>query len=494
MLNYMLQRRALQKPSFYYLVALSSFLLILFSFGIHIERVEAQDTNKIIVNTTNTSVINDHLCSLPEAIMSANTDTAVNGCLAGSGSDTIVLASNSIYLLTQVNKGIDGLPTITSMIKIEGNGSTIARDSSAPDFRILDIGESGDLTLTFVIITGGKAYNAGGIKNRGILKIDNSTITNNQSEHQGGGIENVRGLARINNSFVSNNSSSYGAGIYTWEGSTTLTNTQVLGNLATIRGGGVDNNIGTLLLINSVIGDSEGSTSDCNNNFDGTVILEGSSVIKDGSCNVNNDADNDGVDNDTDNCPTDSNSDQADSDSDHIGDVCDETPYPNNDSDSDGVDNDTDNCPTDSNSDQADNDYDGIGDACDSESSDKVTICHMRHNKNPKVMEVKLSKLDKHLGHGDTIGDVCDIIPISDDDGDGVDNDTDNCPSDANSNQKDSDNDGIGDKCDSTNSDRVTICHIKKGKNKKPKEMEIKLSKLDKHLGHGDTLGECPNS
>lgn len=38
--------------------------------------------------------------------------------------------------------------------------------------------------------------------------------------------------------------------------------------------------------------------------------------------------------------------------------------------------------------------------------------------------------------------------PILDDDGDGVENDEDNCPSDANANQRDSDGDGDGDACD----------------------------------------------
>jgi hypothetical protein len=51
---------------------------------------------------------------------------------------------------------------------------------------------------------------------------------------------------------------------------------------------------------------------------------------------------------------------------------------------------------------------------------------------------------------GDGIGDACDSTPNGDNDGDGVGNGTDNCPNVANPGQQDSDGDGIGDACDST--------------------------------------------
>ncbi|MEM9547930.1 MAG: thrombospondin type 3 repeat-containing protein [Bacteroidota bacterium] len=62
-----------------------------------------------------------------------------------------------------------------------------------------------------------------------------------------------------------------------------------------------------------------------------------------------------------------------------------------------------------------------------------------------------VSNPDQADADGDGIGDACDSTNDNDTDGDGINNDDDNCPNVSNPDQADSDGDGIGDACDSTN-------------------------------------------
>jgi hypothetical protein len=100
------------------------------------------------------------VCTLVDAITAANTNALVGGCdaSASTGADTLVLAPNSVYTLTAANDitfGPTGLPVVSSEITIEGNGSTIQRDSGAPNFRILAVNATGNLTLQETTLSGG---------------------------------------------------------------------------------------------------------------------------------------------------------------------------------------------------------------------------------------------------------------------------------------------------------------------------------------------------
>lgn len=97
-------------------------------------------------------------CSLGNAILSANTDSAIGGCTAGAGADTIVLDAD-VYLTTpmtpSVEGGPSGLPAITSKISISAGASArIERGipsscevSQASAMRLLEVSAGGDLDL-----------------------------------------------------------------------------------------------------------------------------------------------------------------------------------------------------------------------------------------------------------------------------------------------------------------------------------------------------------
>lgn len=186
------------------------------------------------VTTTDPNIAADGQCSLIEAIDNANADAQIHAdCPAGSGADVISLPANSAITLTSVNNSIvNGLPRITSAITIEGNGATIRRDGSAPNFRIFEVTGHGNLTLNNTTVSGGNSssFIGGGIFNEGTLTLNNSTVSGNNSRH-GGGIANW-GSATLNNSTVSGNGYGFGAGIHN-RVMMTLNNSTVSGNSGT---------------------------------------------------------------------------------------------------------------------------------------------------------------------------------------------------------------------------------------------------------------------
>lgn len=230
-------------------------------------------------------------CTLRDAITAANTDTATGDCPAGSGADTIVLAKKAIYTLTEVDNstyGPNGLPAINSEITLEGHGSIIERSGTngTPEFRIIHVAMGGNLTLNEVNIFNGRTSNepGGGIYNKGVLMMNDTTVNGNEARggggifndasgsmvidnsiisynielftppvgFAGGGIRND-GTATITDSVIRNNNAQSGGGIYNiWDGILTLINSTVSNNSAASRAGGIGN-VGVMTLINTTI-------------------------------------------------------------------------------------------------------------------------------------------------------------------------------------------------------------------------------------------------
>jgi Ca2+-binding RTX toxin-like protein len=174
-------------------------------------------------------------CTLANAIRSANTNTSIGGCTAGSEApDAIFLPTNSTQTLSLVNNttfGPTGLPVITSAITIFGNNSRIVRNSAAgtPEFRILAV-QGGPLTLRNTILSGGKTPNA-------------DAPTYAESEH-GGGIFSVDSDVTLINCTITGNSATLGGGLHHTDtnpqdssyGVLEITNSTISGNAA--RDGG----------------------------------------------------------------------------------------------------------------------------------------------------------------------------------------------------------------------------------------------------------------
>ena len=221
----------------------------------------------ITVTTNNPNIALDGQCSLIEAIVNANNDAATHAdCAAGSGADTIVLPANANVTLSAVSGRTSGpfgdpigLPEISSRITIEGNGSTIARQTGSPDFGLIAVkglfpgGTEGDLTLNGVTLSGGSWF--GGVLNRGTLTIKNSTISGNT----GVGVFNNPGILTLVNSTIAGNTR---GGLSNYYGDITVHNSTISGNtrFGISNFGFGDNFYGSFVtLTNSVVSGNQGT-------------------------------------------------------------------------------------------------------------------------------------------------------------------------------------------------------------------------------------------
>lgn len=173
-------------------------------------------TATITVDSVLDIVAADGVCSLREAVLAANTDQAVGGCVAGSGADIIefspILALPATFTLTIAGAAEDG--NLTGDLDLMGNltinspgADRIILDGNDTD-RVLDIRPGAHVTLTGLTVRNGNsgAATGGGIKVAGSLTLNNSTLTGNRN----GGITNDGGGLVLNNVNVTDNTGGYG--------------------------------------------------------------------------------------------------------------------------------------------------------------------------------------------------------------------------------------------------------------------------------------------
>ena len=193
----------------------------------------------IRITTTSGAASLDDECTLRAAITAANTDTAVGGCSAGDGADTVVLSEGDPYTLTEVDnetEGANGLPAITSEITLEGNGAIIERQrqEGVPTFRLVYVAEEGNLSVDSVTLQGGtfdpteqgSDFRGGGVLNTGILSVSASTLQENGTDTGVGALYN-QGTATLEDSLITKNAG-FPAGIYNdADGTITIDNTRI---------------------------------------------------------------------------------------------------------------------------------------------------------------------------------------------------------------------------------------------------------------------------
>ena len=181
-----------------------------------------------------------------------------------AGGGTVNLAPGCTYTLTAVNNtstnpnpmiaGIlasNGLPVITTTVTINGRNTTIARGSSAPQFRLFEVdGPSGDLTLQGLTLAGGFSPAGGALlNNEGTATLNGSRITGNTAVMGGGGLASgivasplgPIGVLTLNATRVDHNTAlgGGGGGVLNHGGTLTLKLSRVDDNSTGGGGGGI---------------------------------------------------------------------------------------------------------------------------------------------------------------------------------------------------------------------------------------------------------------
>ncbi len=210
-------------------------------------------------------------CSLREAILAANTDTAFGGCPAGGGADTIRLATG-IYALSiprgaTANDRLDGDLYVASPLTITHTGVTPAVLDGGGVDRVIHVYGAGNLTASGVTIRNGRtSMSGGGIRNEGNLDLSNATVSGNET------------------------TASYGGGIANSGPATmSLTDVTLSGNRAEGDGGGIDQGLGGLANLNHVT--IAGNTADTDGDAGGgggVLVAPGTSSNPVGTFNLRN--------------------------------------------------------------------------------------------------------------------------------------------------------------------------------------------------------------
>lgn len=266
----------------------------------------------IIVNTTADELNSDGDCSLREAIQSANTSSAVDGCVISGSGDLVVSVPAGNYFITLGSAGEDAnaggdFDLLASMtIQGAGAGSTVL-DANLFD-RLFDIDPAHSVSISVTIanmtLQNGRpplGSSGGGVRNfddsltvqdsvvaDGRLTGNSTLLAHGGGIFSGGGFSTGLGIVHVLDSTIEDNSSTFGSGggIYNDGGLVNVSGSTIIGNSAQIisgtsSGGGISNIGGTVNILNSAILDnvSDGQAGGIMNFFSVAVMNVANSTI-----------------------------------------------------------------------------------------------------------------------------------------------------------------------------------------------------------------------
>ena len=204
----------------------------------------------IDVNSTLDVLADDGLCTLREAVIASNTDTPSGAqpgeCIAGSGSDVIVLQA-ATYTLTISGTGEDlgftGDLDILDSVDILGADQTVTVVDGNDLDRVFEIDSFADISVSIADLTirdGATAADGGGVYSDEVLDLARISLISNSSGNEGGAIYSQGDLSITDCLIVDNTAGDSGGGFVS-EGLSSLVRSMVSSNTSGSRGGGFFN-------------------------------------------------------------------------------------------------------------------------------------------------------------------------------------------------------------------------------------------------------------
>jgi CSLREA domain-containing protein len=262
----------------------------------------AVPSTTITVNTKEDKSNTNGDCSLREAIKAANTNSAVDGCRAGSATKRDVIR---FFLGEQATIVLGSkLPTITdaSALTIDGGRNAQIIVSGDGKVRVFSVSKDARLALANLTVadgfadtgdggTGTGGVPGGGIANKGgTLKVTHSTFSGNNAVLGGGAIANLDGgtLRVIDSTFYANRST-YGSAILNDNGRLEVSYSTFSGNDAEFYGAILNANrkASTTRLSNTVLANN--INDNIVNVCAGADLSQCRGTITDGGYNISDD-------------------------------------------------------------------------------------------------------------------------------------------------------------------------------------------------------------
>ena len=270
-------------------LSLALVLVLLLSGLLTTRPASARPQALIRVTTTTDGINEDGLCSLREAILAANTDTQVDSCPAGSGTDTIILPPGNFVLSLAGQFEDDGLTgdlDISSSVDIFGSSAESTIIDGGEQDRVFHIISSFttarlyNLTLRGGVAPGDSNLSRGGgvLNQNSTLWLTRVRIFENRAANTGGGVDNFGGTLNIVDSTIANNQAAHGGGVFS-DNILFVYRSVFTGNSASDTGGAIDNNLQAGLYNLTISGNSAASDA---------LGQGGGGIFSDGEIQLNN--------------------------------------------------------------------------------------------------------------------------------------------------------------------------------------------------------------